>query len=263
MTRNRVILAVTMLLIASMPSFAASLFTNGGFENGDFTGWTVQQGVNNGGPSFTQSGGYGYWKAPEVITSSKATDTYNYPYIPGIYNGSHMAVLNNAYGMYDATRIFQSDTVNQSVLDDGGVISVNWGVVLDDPSHPSADQPAFQVQIFNNNASVANFFATATDAANPVNGWTNVGSYAYSGDALYYKAGQFQLPVSGFALGDVITVQLSIYDCAYGGHGGYAFLDGIQSGTPPPPPPSVPEPGTFVLVGLGLAGAAIARKVKK
>jgi len=46
-----------------------------------------------------------------------------------------------------------------------------------------------------------------------------------------------------------------VADCGWGGHGGFAFLDGIGSTyVPPPPPPGVPEPSTILLLGSGLLG---------
>lgn len=92
---KKILIALFLIAMMSTPAFA--LFTNGGFEDGNFNGWTIEQGYNMNNaiaPTFNAgSSGYGTWYAPQVITNSTPTDSYHYPYLPSVYNGTKMAVL--------------------------------------------------------------------------------------------------------------------------------------------------------------------------
>ena len=75
--------------------------------------------------------------------------------------------------------------------------------------------------------------------------------------------------------GDTLVLTVMAYDCALGGHGGYAYVDSFQPTAPVPNPgitvnnieaatlDSVPEPGSFVLVGLGMASMALVIRKKR
>jgi hypothetical protein len=242
----------------SMSSFA--LFTNGGFETGDFTGWNVQYGTvqanSYNDPRVINWGtANSYQAAAKVIDATNTNSGQTLDVNP--YVETKMAMINDIIGMYNATRIWQEDAITQTDIDNGGTVYVDWGAMLVDPGHPVNAEPLFGITVSVNGVAVQSFTADASQHA----GWALAGSDGY--EPLYYKAGQWSFNLSSFNLGDNVKVEMFVADCGWGGHGGYAFLDGI--GTIPVPNPSVPEPGmlSMLIVGmLSLTGFAASRKRK-
>jgi hypothetical protein len=233
-------------------------FVNGGFEDGTLNGWTVRYGDNYSGNGL---GGitWGSWDYGSYGTAARVVGTHVDAYNPAFnnpFNGSYMALLNDDQGMYHVTQIYQDGTITAADLADGAVTAdlyINWAGVLDDPGHYGGRDPWFDITVTRNGSVFGNEMHYATDP-----GWTqsavrNSGTWDY----MWYKSGQYHL--SGLNVGDVIGVQLTVADCAWGGHGGYAYLDGI--GTSYVPPPDVPDGGTtMALLGLSLSGIGLLRR---
>ena len=126
---------------------------------------------------------------------------------------------------------------------------MNWGAALIDPGHPPGDQPFFGIDVSVNGTPLGTFTADATDAAG--GGWTVAGSDGW--DPLYYKQDTWSYSLSSFIVGDSVRVEMFVADCGWGGHGGYAFLDGIGTAYQPPDNPVVPVPAAVILGSLGIS----------
>lgn len=230
---------VTGALLVTNPAHA--LFTNGGFENGDFSGWNVTG--SGAGLTATQ-----VISAASPMLAGQTTDI-------DPYYGTYMARLQDLAGNNHTTTLSQSDTITVGDLTED--LYVRWGALLIEPSnaHPEGDQPTFDINILKNGASIGSFHADALNHQG--GGWADYGDYG--GDA-WYKTDIFTFNLSTFSVGDLITVSMSVVDCGWGGHGGSAFLDGIGTTALPN---AVPEPATMLLFGAGLAGLAGSRIRRK
>lgn len=244
------ILVLSGICFCGTPAFA--LFNNGGFETGDFTGWTLTGGISSG-----VGGGYSHFVSgvglSDVIEAGALQSGQTLGVDP--YQGSHMARLNDIEGNYHDTMISQTDTITQSDIDAGGTLYVAWGAMLIEPSntHPANAQPYFSITVKDSNGILDSFAARADQNA----GWAIAGS---NGGDLWYKNDVWSYNFSNFSVGDSLTIELYVADCGWSGHGGFAFLDGIGVTNPKP----VPEPTTMLLFGTGLAGlAAVGRRRTK
>jgi len=236
---------VAVLVLVASPVYA--LFTNGGFETGDTTGWTV-------------SGDH------SVITTFTPQFTLTSPgWTSGIpYYGAYSLLLGspgvgNEWDDYHQSTATQTGPVTQADLDAGLQLYVKWGAILEEPTnyvHSDSAQPYFSIKIWNGGL----IYQEDHRANEP--GFTKIGTNASgdNGDIWYgTDISQFDLASHGLGVGDSIKIELFVKDCSEGGHGGLVFLDGFGTQRPPD---VIPEPGTLLLLGAGLVGLAGYAKVR-
>jgi VPDSG-CTERM motif len=259
----------------SVPAYAG--FTNGGFEDGTFNGWTVQQGFNNydndasyygvSAPSFQADplanviwgSAAANLAAPAPVPTIVNKTGYLDPFVPNIQSifiGSDMAKINDIDGYYHVTQLSQTGVIDASDLSGGATsasLYINWVGVMDNPGHPPGDNPWFLITV-NKNGSL--LYQDEHFSDDP--GWTQTGFYSGTGDPVFEDSGQVVL--SGLLVGDQVNVSLTIADCAWGGHGAYAYLDGIGTSYVPPPPGVPDTASTLALLGLGLTALAGLRR---
>lgn len=246
-----VLLAVVALLVATSPAYA--LFTNGGFETGNDSGWTIT-GDHSVIVSFIDQ-----WNPAGLFSGIPYYGTYS------LLLGSGDVGNVDVDGFHHSTAT-QTGTVTQADIDAGSHLYFKWGAILEEPTngvfHSNADQPYFSATISKstNGGSTWTQMYFADHRANQA-GFTKIGTNA-TGDAgdIWYGTGTPDFDLTGLALNDQVKIDLFVQDCGLNGHGGLVFLDGF--GTTRPDEGVVPEPASMSLLGLGLLGLARLRRKK-
>jgi len=243
--------ALTLLAGASTQALAASTgsFDNGNFENGTLSGWEVGGGSWHGG-SYPQPGNYYPTQsgAGPVTVTNAGLDPRTGNQLNMVYGGNHSVMVNDARNDYSVAVIRQQ--VNNYT---DTQIAFAYAAVLQS-SHGPTDSDAFIItlQDLTTNTTLYSYNLNSATAPGVFNQYFN-----------WYWTPWKTVTVAVTAGHDYL-LSLLANDCPYGGHAGYAYLDGFGSVAPPPGPTpgGVPEPATWALMiaGFGMVGATLRRR---
>jgi uncharacterized repeat protein (TIGR01451 family) len=228
------------------PNTAAALFTNGGFETGDFGGWTKTAFFNfglNGSPPFT---GADIVRSPGasdqsvIVTGSPGSQvdpqlgplaTLRYPKY-----GSACARVNGPSAAFKANTIKQQSIVTLSDIDpvDGLVhIRFEYALVLQDPpdEHPPEEEPFFYVSVRNIDKGNALLYEKLEFSSQLGIPWQ---TSPLDPNVLYTDWQLVDCAPDAAALqeGDNIELEVIAAGCGQGAHWGYVYVDGFGSSLP-------------------------------
>lgn len=246
---KKITLGLALALLASGSAYA-NTFVNGDFETGTLAGWTGGGGTWHGSPAAPAN--------PNLYNGGPANNTIvsgGVDPITGasrVYNGSYAVRVNDSINNYSVSTLRQSVTNYTS-----SNIYFAWNAVLE-ASHGLNDSDYFELYVTDDTTNT-NIVSRGYSSAGSIGGgttgvtWTQFGNWFTSGWVVE------NISLTPAQIGHDFTVTLLASDCPYGGHAGYAYLDGFGNVTPPN---NVPEPTSLALLGLGAAGLAFARRRK-
>jgi PEP-CTERM motif len=217
MKRMTLMLAALTLLLGGLGQAKAD-FINGSFETGDFTGWTV------GGTD----GGHGVARGGNLINGTFT----GYPYEPGSFGPTYVAVRTGAYAAYTASGSSYSEfgdflTLYQNLSLEPGTYKVGYYLAVNSPQQPLG-YGASGNAIFVNGSNIL-----PSDFSGTLN------------SAFFEVSGQFTTS------GGLTPIELHITGSGDGRAGisiDNAFLNPVIT--------SAPEPASLTLFGIALAGMA-------
>jgi uncharacterized repeat protein (TIGR01451 family) len=227
------------LLAAAVPAYAG--FNNGGFETGDYTGWTKSSFMNPGltgnqpysSISIVRNAG-GATSESVVVTATatmagidallSASAALRFPEY-----GTYSARVNGSVtGQHSNTIMEQGTMVSGDVDPDDGKVHIRFAFapVLQNPGHAAAQQPYAYVGVRNvsrSNALLYEYMVFAGQAGVP---WKTSGTLNYTD----WQVVDIAPDNSQLAIGDVVSIEVTAAGCSQGGHYGYVYFDGFGTG---------------------------------
>ncbi|HCA82800.1 MAG TPA: hypothetical protein DEP18_03370 [Flavobacteriales bacterium] len=198
---------------------------NPDFESCNFNDWTLVTGQVNGSAPYsfvnpTTTTTFGTTNGMPATSGSEqhyittgGTDTYGFPMVyPG---GSCSAEIGDFTGYnYMAAQIRKTFLVSAG----DAILTLHYAVVLEDGGHTANEQPYFRMRVYDqagNSISCAAYEAYANDGQP---GWQSSGIWRYKPWTTVF------IPLAPY-LGQNVTIEFTVGDCAQGGHAGYAYVD--------------------------------------
>jgi gliding motility-associated-like protein len=222
------------MIVAPPPcNHGNNLIENGGFETGNFDGWSLSYGNLDDGATKVDKNDWNDTlpsdhPAPSIITAASATINKQGKKIDP-YCGTGMLRFNDLGGEYDATRVRRSITLTN--ISPCTRIQLVWGAMLEDARHAAKDSPKIEIEITRkagkdkSTKSIYSFRADATERA--AGGWEDIRQPGGE-NPIWYKTATVTRNVGEFENGDELDIELIVYDCNQKKHGGAAFLDCVE-----------------------------------
>jgi outer membrane autotransporter protein len=206
--------------VAGAANAQSTEFTNGSFESGDLTGWTIGGGSWHGGaypaPEDYLPGGVNYGGPGPAGVTNVGTDPRTDGNLNMVFAGAHSAVVNDSSQNYSVSVI--SQRVNGY---SANLIAFSYAAVLES-SHGTTDSDAFIITLEDATTHETLFSYNLNSATAP-------GLFTQSSSGWYYSAWISQSVDVSARVGHDFILSLLANDCPYGGHAGYAYLDGFGS----------------------------------
>lgn len=242
----------------------ANPFTNGGFETGNFSGWTVSNSayrgnINNASltPSWVFSNANNTMHS-QIISAGTIDPRVGAAFGSTVYAGNYSARIEDTTTGGYASAIMQTVT---NYTEDS--INFVWKAVLEG-AHGINDAATFKLVL----TDLTDNINLITREYNAASGGSGVDTrFSFNGDSYYTKDWQIEtLNITDSLKGHDFMLSLVAADCEPTGHWGYVYLDGFGSvaggGGDGTDPNAVPEPATLAMLGLGLLGMTATRRRK-
>ena len=200
--------------ISPQPPTIQQACTNIDFENGNMNGWSLSTGFN---PLFNASGCCPTAGGAQTIMSGTGVDPCGG--FPVVCPGGLFSVMlgNNGTGGI-ADRMEQTFSVTPA----NSNFTYKYAVVFQDPGHAVADQPAFMVQMLDSNGVAIPCTYYNVSAGQNIPGFINSTNCA---GVVYKPWTNVVVDLTNY-INQNVTIRFTTYDCALGGHYGYAYIDG-------------------------------------
>lgn len=217
--------SLLLIILLSLAPIASAQLVNGGFETGDFTGWTTDS---------------------QAVINSPAADPY-VPSINKVHDGLYAAQIGDDHSVCPGdpnwdSWIEQSATVQPHPNDELSF----WYAVVTLGAHATGEAAAFVLTVTVGNVEVFRSTNEAYDTPAPAPGWIWVGSIGY------YDWTQVSVDLSAY-VGQTVTLRFLVQDCIYCAHWAYGYLDGIGLAPPQPVIPEVPLGTIMVAAAMIIA----------